>query len=453
MTSGTPPVEPPERGPARGPSGPAPIAKALNCPNCGAALTLRASGHTLTVVCANCSSILDAKDPNLQVLQQFAERERVQPLIPLGTRGKWRGDVYEIIGFQVRSVTDAGAIYSWHEYLIFNPYKGFRYLTQYNGHWNDVKTVQAIPETTSVGGKEAARLLGRTYVHFQTASAETTYVMGEFPWQVRVGELVAVTDYVAPPFMLSSETTESETTWSLGEYIDGALVWQSFRLPGGPPGAVGIFANQPSPYKGSVKWAWVYCLVLLLLLANLVLLTSSFAGQEQVYSNQYRFTAGQIDPSFVTPTFDLKGRPADVEISIHTNLRYNWAYFNFALINESTGQAYNFSREVSYYPGDEGSPNSSVLIPTVPGGSYFLRVEPEMDSSSRTRGNFMSYDLTVRRDVPNVTFYWLAGLLLVIPPAFLSLRAAGFEKARWQEGGDIVSGVVGSITENLGDDD
>jgi hypothetical protein len=49
----------------------------------------------------------------------------------------------------------------------------------------------------------------------------------------------------------------------------------------------------------------------------------------------------------------------------------------------------------------------------------------------------MSYDLTIRRDVPNATFYWLAGLLLVIPPAFMSLRAAGFEKARWQEGGDI----------------
>src|SRR5712692_2150790 len=170
------------------------VVKALNCPNCGAALMIRAGEHTLSVVCVQCLSVLDAKDPNLQVLQQFQERARIQPLLPLGTRGKWRGDPYEVIGFQVRTIEVDDTAYSWSEYLLFNPYKGFRYLTEYNGHWNDVKTVRAVPEATTFGGKSAYRLLGRTYVHFQTASAETTYVMGEFPWQVRVGEKVAVRD-------------------------------------------------------------------------------------------------------------------------------------------------------------------------------------------------------------------------------------------------------------------
>ena len=210
-------------------SGAAPRVKALNCPNCGAALTIRGFEHTLSVVCVQCLSVLDAKDPNLQVLQQFQNRQRVQPLIPLGSRGKWRGDVYEAIGFQVRSVADAGLTYSWHEYLLFNPFKGFRYLTVYEGHWNDVKTISAIPEMAGpVRGKQAVKLLGKTYVHFQTASAETTFVMGEFPWRVKVGELVAATDYIDPPNILSSETTEQETTWSLGEYVDGARVWEAF---------------------------------------------------------------------------------------------------------------------------------------------------------------------------------------------------------------------------------
>jgi hypothetical protein len=415
-----------------GPSGKVPGVRALNCSHCGTALTIRALEHTLSVVCPQCLSILDAKDPDLRILQQFHDKERVQPLIPLGARGKWRGDVCEMIGFQVRSVEGEGVFYSWHEYLLFNPFKGFRYLTQYDGHWNDVKTIPAAPERIVAGGKEAVRYLGRTYVHFQTAGARTSFVLGEFPWRVRVGETVAVSDYISPPMMLSCETTEAENVWSLGEYVDGARVWDAFALPSKPPTRVGIFENQPSPYTGKVKQMWVCCAVLLLLLLNLALFFSNFAGKQEVFRKQYVFTPG-ANSSFVTPTFALKGRTSDVELSVHTDLRNNWAYFNFALINENTGQAYDFGREISYYSG-EGSPSDSVLIPAVPSGSYYLRVEPEMSAGSKG----MRYELLIRRDVPSALLYFLAAVLIIIPPGFVTIRAAGFEKARWQEGGDVI---------------
>ena len=45
--------------------------------------------------------------------------------------------------------------------------------------------------------------------------------------------------------------------------------------------------------------------------------------------------------------------PANVEITINTDLHNNWVYFNFALINQDTGQAYDFGREVSYYFGSD----------------------------------------------------------------------------------------------------
>src|SRR5580700_5821832 len=104
--------------------------KGLNCPNCGAALTIRGFEHTLSVVCPSFLSDLDAKDPNLQILQKFEEKTsslQDQPLVPLGSRGNWRGVDCEVIGFQRRTVTSGGVDYSWSEYLLFNPYKGFRY--------------------------------------------------------------------------------------------------------------------------------------------------------------------------------------------------------------------------------------------------------------------------------------------------------------------------------------
>ena len=157
--------------------------KGLNCPGCGAALTLRALEHTLTVVCGQCMAILDAKDPHVQILQKFEAKQRVRPKIPLGSRGKLRGAAYQVIGFQVRTIVVEGVSYSWSEYLLFNPFKGFRYITEYNGHWNDVRTARAIPEPVS-GTKPSVELFGDRYVHFQTATARTTYVMGEFPWRV-----------------------------------------------------------------------------------------------------------------------------------------------------------------------------------------------------------------------------------------------------------------------------
>src|SRR5262245_51240657 len=77
--------------------------KGLNCPSCGGALTVRGFEHTVSVVCPQCLSVLNAKDPNLCVLQKFSEKTRVTLLIPLGSRGSWQGAVYEVIGYQKRS--------------------------------------------------------------------------------------------------------------------------------------------------------------------------------------------------------------------------------------------------------------------------------------------------------------------------------------------------------------
>ena len=402
--------------------------KGFNCPQCGAAVALRGFEHTLTVVCVQCLSVLDAKDPNYQVLQTFQERERIRPLIPLGSRGKLHGTVYEVIGFQERTIHVDGMPYSWHEYLLFNPFQGFRYLSQYNGHWNDINTVRSVPEPAPTGGKPGVRLLGETYRHFQSATAETTFVMGEFPWQVRVGDKAAVQDFIAPPRLLSAETTESETVWSLGEYLSGARVWDAFQLPESPPPATGVFANQPSPYPGRLRRTWVMCLILLGVLLNLAILISALAGKEEVFRQSYRHPRELgTEAAFVTSVFDLPGRPSSVELSIDTDLRNDSAYFSFALINEATGQAWDFGRQVTHSGG--GKARDRALVPTVPPGRYYLRVEPELLS----RSGFLNYELLLRRDVPAAAFYWIAALLLVVPPVFVGIGAVSFEKSRWQE--------------------
>src|SRR5436305_1138227 len=105
------------------------------------------------------------------------------------------------------------------------------------------------PGVPTIRGRRAT-YLAETYAHFSTATAEVAAVVGELPWQARVGERAVVEDWIRPPKILSSERTAEETTWSSGEYVDGAAVWTAFGLPGAPPARLGVGATQPSPYAG-----------------------------------------------------------------------------------------------------------------------------------------------------------------------------------------------------------
>ena len=417
-------------------AGPEVKTSGFNCRHCGASIELRALSLTRTVACTSCGAIQDPTDPNLMILQEAESREKVTPTIPLGSRGQWHGHPYDVIGFERRTIEVEGETYGWNEYVIFNREQGFRYLSEYEGHWNDIRVVHGLPRQSRFGGKPGARYQGHQFVGFQAAVATTAYVLGEFPWQVRAGDAVAFSDYIDPPRLLSAERTPEETTWSLGEYVTGRQIWEAFGLPGQAPSAVGVFENQPSPHAGKAAFYWG----IFALLALLLLLEGTFrlmtAARAPVFTSTYTYQPGAADTSFVTPVFDIGTRPGNVEVTIGTNLRNNWIYFDLTLINADTGDAFDFGREVSYYFGTdsdgswtEGSQKDDAVLPTMAPGHYYVRVEPETEQTSPP----VAYTITVRRDVPSPIYYLIALGLLVLPPGVVSLRAAAFERRRWEE--------------------
>jgi hypothetical protein len=388
-------------------------------------------------------------------------------LIPLGTRGSIRGTVYEAVGFQRRTIQVDGIPYSWHEYVLFNPFKGFRYLTEYDGHWNDVSILRSLPDV-SPGGSSLS-YLGETYKHFQTARAATSYVVGEFPWLVRQSETAEVSDYISPPRVISSEETGKEITWSMGEYISGRDIWRAFKLPGEPPAPVGVYENQPSPLSANVKIVWGLAALFLVLLSALLVAFYSTARDQQVFEQSYEFNTNvKGEASFVTDVFELKGHTSDVELTTTAGVDNNWIYLNYALINQDTGHAYDFGREVSYYHGydedgswSEGGTKDTVTVPSIPPGNYYLRVEPESDPN---RGTIL-YTIRLRRDVPQASFFGLGVLALLLPAGLITWRSLNFEHLRWAESdyggapddgsslGTMENGV-GSAKESVpGDDD
>ncbi len=415
-------------------------ADSLSCPNCGAGIALHAEGWAVTVACGTCGSVLDALDPNLSMLQQHARRMPFAPRIPLGTRGKIRGVAYEVIGCQSVTITLEGVDYTWTEYVCFNPYHGFRYLSEYEGHWNVIEKLRRPPAEHSGYGRPYARYGDRKYHHFQSANARTTSALGEFPWELRVGDEVRARDFTSPPFLLSAESTPNETTWSRGEYTPPADMARMFNLPSLDSRPTGVFANQPNPHVRSARRirgvaAWLLGLWLVMAVGSCALTRNEVAFEQPGLS--YDRTTGEAN-ALVTEPFELRGRESNVRIEIESTVNNDWVWFALALINESSGQARDASVQTSFYSGvdsdgrwTEGSRKAKVTLPSVPSGRYLLRIAPE--GGEPMSSSIIGYKVTVRRDVPAISHFVLALVALLVPAVLAWFPAVGFENRRWME--------------------
>lgn len=420
------------------------LVRGLTCPQCGAAIELRGGSHTRSAVCGNCQTVLDASDPSLAVLHRFDDRARIEPAIPLGTRGTLHGAAWEVIGFQVRTIFADGEQYSWREYLLFNPYRGYRYLTEYDGHWNDVAVVRALPTRATVSGRPVATLSGATFKHFQRATARTTFVLGEFPWEVRVDDEVVADDFVATPRLLSAEATGDEVSWSIGDYIEPQVVWRAFSMKGAPPRRTGVFANQPNPFAPRVRATVRLAGIFLIALVALGLTRCVTARNEEVFVGRYQYTGAAGDTAaFVTAPFELHGREANVAIELWADVDNSSIAFDVGLVNDVTGDVRDLEREVSHYHGvqdgeswSEGSKRDRVLLPRVPRGRYYLRVRPEGAQPAlawTASGGTVPYSIRVRRDVPRPGYWFIALAMLMVPALWPMLRSASFEQSRWAQ--------------------
>jgi hypothetical protein len=418
------------------PSAHVPKAAGFNCPSCGAAIELYAQGWAVSVVCGACGAQLDATEENLKILQH-GEKVTAQPRIPLGTRGTWKGAPWDVIGFQVVTITVEGSDYSWTEYVCFNPYRGFLYLSEYQGHWNVIEKLRRRPEREVSGVRTTVELNGTTYKHFQTATAVTTAALGEFPWELRLGDRVVSRDFIAPPYILSAEASGSEVTWSLGTYTPPEVIQKAFGLAKPPMQPIGVFANQPNPHANAPKRMMARFALALSALVAMLILNVTLAGNRTVFERAFTVSRAQEEQASVTDVFDLDGRRSNVAIDLESDLDNDWLFLVLSLINETTGETREVTRQLSYYHGadsdgswTEGDKRETVRIASVPAGRYFLRVQAEGGEPGRASA---TYTMRIRRDVPHYGFYGIAVLALLLPAVLSLFPSASFESRRWAE--------------------
>ena len=402
---------------------------ALNCPACGAALELQAAGQTMRALCGHCGSLLDTSHPQLKCIEQAISAQPTL-IIPIGQRGRFDGVDYACIGFVRRKDAEG---YSWQEYLLFNPFAGFRWLVTYDGHWSWITLLQEEPRIVDSLPVHD----GQGYRLFTSGSATVTEVWGEFYWAVRLGERTLFSDYIAPPNILSSEQYPelTEVTWSQGHYLEPSVVFSAFGLTGPPRERTSTYLNQPNPHaeKGrTLRWLLPVFGILWLLIS---LISAGTKANESAFREVFTFDLSGTNKTRVSAPFRIAGsHPQSLQFDFIAPVNQSWVELDVDLVNTQTKAVRELSLGAEYWSGvdegeswSEGDRQATELIPAVEPGEYQL----VMDIDGSPELGQAEFSIEITRDVMIWSNVLLGLVLLFAYPLFRWIREHAFERERW----------------------
>ncbi|MEO8358585.1 MAG: DUF4178 domain-containing protein [Vicinamibacteria bacterium] len=417
-------------------------AKALQCPQCGGALTLRLPDLSQRMACPYCGTLL-AVEGELKAVEVPDKQSKLSFKLqfPLGAKARLDGATWIVLGAMERSAAGESGSESdrfrWREYLLHEPARGFRWLVEDRGHWCVVDNAHA-GELAMVSTKT---LNGVTYKHFVSSQARVDSLVGEFPWAVARGELTSAIDYIAPPMILSEEFTGTEFTVSVGRYIERGDVEKAFGMKSGSlPRPSGVHPAQPNPVTG-LAGTWAVAGMLIVGIVFLFALLSM--RTKTVYQTTVRVPPGVVsgapDTVFISEPFTIGGA-GNVEIEVSSSLNNQWLYVDGTLASTKDELAGDFEAEAGFYQGvtdgeswSEGSNKSLAYIGRVPAGEYTLRLAPQWGAIAPAVARIDNYHVQIRRSVPRGSYLLIAIVLIVLWPIVLSARRMSFETSRWSE--------------------
>jgi hypothetical protein len=400
--------------------------RVLTCPSCGGSIKIRANGISITAICGSCGSVLDVANPDVRLIAEVQSRTR-DLAIPLGMRGTLAGAEWEVVGVQNRS--DAAEGWSWDEYLLFNPYLGFRFLVQDDADWVLYCTLREdVPDPEAGFG-------GRRFALDHTGTAHTDNVMGEFYWRARVGDEVSVAEYSDGPNLLSREQNNEEIIWSRGVRLSDQDLRPAFGLPPVSGALSGAADAPPGQSRRSGVMRVGAIAVLALFLAHMIPFGTNRSAV--VFTRTFHTTAADQGRTLTTDAFQVPGTGGNLLVTASSQVRNNWVELDLSLVgpNDITFFA---APSIEYYYGEdsdgpwsEGAQSTDVSFAAVPGGSYRVLIDPyagvyETDlARQQAAGRALTpvdFTVTVTRHVPSWPNFMFALLLLVPYPIFRFFR-------------------------------
>jgi hypothetical protein len=155
-----------------------------------------------------------------------------------------------------------------------------------------------------------------------------------------------------------------------------------------------------------------------------------------VLSGAYLYHAGATNPPVVSAPFVVEGGQQAVEFVLNAPVDNNWLELQVDVVEAETQRAVaSFEQNIEHYHGydtsdgswNEGNQTQHVLVPGLPQGKYALVIETSADPAVQE----MPYSVSVVRDVPIWSNFWIGVGLALVYPLYCWFRSFRFEVARW----------------------
>ncbi|WP_394821008.1 DUF4178 domain-containing protein [Pendulispora albinea] len=354
----------------------------LVCPKCGGNLPLVAPDQAERIACRYCGMLCDVRQGALVALRELPLPEQ-PPAIPLGTKGTLRGQEVTLLGYMVRATVVDGETYSWREYLFYAstpPPAGappaassFVFLLEEDGDWQYIVPIHAGEVQRS--GPDSVALRGQNYRHLQTVQAVVTSVLGEFYWQVELGETVTATEYEGPHRQkVSQESTRDEVQFSHSSVILGHELRAAFPSAFTAPRETSARAANS---KANVFFLVLFALWFVVTMAGCLMARDTVVLEKSVpvvvKKGNFLADAPKAEPWFSEPFVIPGGHNMEMEIEVHSACMVAddaWVTADIALVHMDSGEVWEDSVDFS-------DNEKSIWYSRLPDGQYVLRVEPD----------------------------------------------------------------------------
>jgi len=422
--------------------------QSVTCTSCGGTVELRDAKGTAMVVCQYCGSGLDVSVPGTAKLLYEAEEKAEASVIPLGSKGRFKGAEWTVVGRVRYREDDFSGYWIWDEWQLHSPQKGYAFLALENGHWVFFEPldyrVRIDPRTAQP--KQPFSLHGQRFQVFERSRAVITYVEGELSWVARLGDKLGYMDAIRPPQMVSAEWTENELEWTVGRYVSRSEVAKAFELKTKQlPRPSGVAPAQPfERTKGQRIRAWSGLAVALFLVVMLVYSLIGGSGRQildtgNIPSQQYLSDSGYVSE----PVEVAEGSHICQLRAVSNQVNNSWVSLSIAVLDENEKVVLDADQTVEYYHGvqggeswSEGSRKDSKLMRLEGPQTYRLNVFGECGTWSRIGGNRKTsrgppVRLQLYREVLPSRYFLIGMILAVLYPIWEFGRQALFEARRW----------------------
>lgn len=395
----------------------------FSCLECSTVTHLDIHFEAVCFSCPNCKTIHLKNESDQSWYREHLKVESYNNSFSVGQKATFNEIEYTIIGLLIKKYDGV----KWAEYTLQNDQGNFLYVSEANGNF-------ILLEQVEFSGKVGNHPLSLTYSDMTLDRFDYYYpqlVSAEGFFDFNVRKKIELIEYINPPYLLSFERFDKEQTAFFGKHISRSKIKKAFNTNDIPPKTE---SGLVQPFIFNIK----NLIITFSSIAILILISHGFLNKDRTPKEVLNVSLpfeNYTNKEYVSPSFELVGSSAPLEISVFSPVDNSWANVQVALINENTNEEIYASKDVEYYHGytdgenwNEGSTGEEFNICGVKAGKYHLAITP-----LKAPEDFSNSIVTVTAswNKPSFRNVFMVVLFMAIFVGIMFFLSRRYENKRW----------------------